>query len=225
MSISSSQEPVPLFPKLRSDITMRQKIKITVLRHNDNYFLGMGREKVLTFHEKVRPTREVTKLELDTWLNKNQRCLNKKLSWAIEMMEVEDDLSEFKSKLENNLFTSVAEGARLAAKLYSIHCLSYKANKSTVLTENGTRVVKKKTSELDAFKLALSKVLRSKVFDEVLNLMKMSTLAIKNEMQQENPSLMFAKRDMNNVKRDLIHNHDRLAILVICRLHRIINDI
>ena len=225
MSQSSSLEQGLLFPKLRCDMTVRQKIKASVLRRKNNYFLNMDKDSILTFHEKVRPTRVVSREELDKWLNKNQRCLNKKLAWASEMMDVEEDLAEFKTKLENNQFRSVAEGSRMAARLYSLHCNNYNPNKSVVLMHNGARIVKKKKSQLDEFNTSLMTNLKTKAFDEVLNLLKMSTQAIKNEINLDNPSLIFARKDLNEIERDLNTNQDRLAILVICKFHKIIKDI
>ena len=194
------------------------------MRHNNNYFLDMDRNSILSFHEKIRPTREVTKNGLDKWLNKNQRCLNKKLAWAVEIMDDEEDMNEFKTNLENNLFPSVAAAAKMAAKLYAVHSKSYKANKSVVLIENGTRVIKKKRSELDEFKSSLLNDLRLKTFDEILTLIKMSTNAIKIEINQEEPSLLFAKKDSNDVERDLTHNHNRVATLVISKFYKLIKD-
>ena len=52
----------------------------------------------------------------------------------------------------------------------------------------------------------------------------MSTNAIKIEINQEEPSLLFAKKDSNDVERDLTHNHNRVATLVISKFYKLIKD-
>ena len=68
-----------LFPKLRNDTSIKYKIKIMTIRHNNNYFIGRNIDEI-EYPDKVKPVRKVTNVNLNNWLNKNQWCKNKKLS-------------------------------------------------------------------------------------------------------------------------------------------------
>ena len=135
MSSSSSESSGSelLFPKLRNDLNIHNKIKITVQRHNHNYFINeeINESNFSFLHALVLPNRKVTKDELDKWLNKNQRSQNKKLSWAFNVIDEEElaeELAEFKDKLMTNSFRSVVQASRMATLLYAMHNNNY--NKS-----------------------------------------------------------------------------------------------
>ena len=66
------------FPhKLRNDTSIKYKIKIMTIRHNNNYFIGRKIDKI-EYLDKLKPVRKVTSVNINNWLNKNQRCKTKK---------------------------------------------------------------------------------------------------------------------------------------------------
>ena len=102
-----------LFPKLRNDTSIKNKIKIMTIRHNNNYFIGRNIDEI-EYPDKVKPVRKVTNVNLNNWLNKNQRSMNKKLSWVVNNLKEENSIEElatFKNLFDNNKFKSVAEAA------------------------------------------------------------------------------------------------------------------
>lgn len=133
-------EKQQIFPKLKLELSLEEKIKIITTRH-DNNFLNQELEDIKeNFPESVLPTEKVTQANLKEFLTRDSKSKINKLSWV--MKSKEPFSIEFKNKI-NNEFKSIKDAQLAAAKLYSIHCEKYQKNKATSYSVDG----KKKTSE------------------------------------------------------------------------------
>ena len=230
--VSSTQSSVsePLFPKLRNDLNIKEKIRVTVQRHTNNYFLDVELRSIQGpsfnyLHESTLPNRMVTKQELDKWLNRNQRSQNKKLAWAVNCIDEDDlgnELEDFKNNLRKNGFKSVAQASRVAASLHSVHNSNYNARKSTVATDaHGRRMVKKKKNEVEDFKSYVISKLKSNSFNKILALLRAPSKGVKALFSEETNSMNFEKEC---AKEELTTNNDRLAVILIEKIYNLINN-
>ena len=210
----------PLFPKLRNDISIKTKLLITAKRHKHNYFLNM--DEITddgSIHEKCVPNRFVTQEELEKWLNKNQRCLNKKICWAIEHMD-EDYLASFKSKLENFEFTSVSSAAKYVAEIYAKQCKNFQSTKSRIVDNDGSKIKKdKKIDELISYKSCLFASFKSELYGELIDILKLSAITSKTNVSGESASLMFARQCVPENGTELSTHHARIAVAIIEKIH------
>ena len=134
-----------LFEKLNSCYSIKEKIEISVVRYNFNYFLETNLEDLGNMPEIILPLQYVTRDLYNKHITKDQKAKTKKLSWVLKHKN-EEFCTEFKEKYENNLFKSVREAESCAANIYAKYCGFYQSSKATVQSINGIRTWLKKRS-------------------------------------------------------------------------------
>jgi hypothetical protein len=137
--------PDRLFTKLRSDLSIKEKIKIKVARYDNDYFLGIELDAIDdAIEENIRPLQKVTKELLAGFMNKNEKAKDRKLSWALRHLD-EDFARDFKDKFENDRFSNTLAAQNAASELFKQHSGLYSASQAVVSkAPNGGRVVKRK---------------------------------------------------------------------------------
>ena len=133
-----------LFEKLNSDFTIKEKIEISVIRYDWNYFLEMDLSQIY-LPEVVKPLQYVTKEMYNKCISKDQKAKSKKLSWVLKNQN-EEFCADFREKYKSNAFKSVREAELYAASIYSKYCELYQSAKATVQSINGVKThIKKRT--------------------------------------------------------------------------------
>jgi hypothetical protein len=133
-----------LFQKLNSSYTIKEKIEISVIRYDYNYFLETNLEAVF-LPKIILPLQFVTRELYNKYISKDQKAKSKKLSWVLKNQH-QDFCAEFRHKYENNNFKSVREAESFAANIYSKFCDFYQSSKATVHSVNGIKTWIKKRS-------------------------------------------------------------------------------
>lgn len=146
-----------LFIKFNKKYSIKQRIEFEVERHDNNYYVDFPYDEFDSIPEPIRPTRKVTKDLLKKYLDRSKYYDNVKLSWVLDNME-KDFCKSFKENFQNNKFTSVKKAARTAALLYSEHCPKYQAGKATVISLNGVRAHKKRSTNNKCYCSQLSEM-------------------------------------------------------------------
>lgn len=154
-----------LFEKLNSSFTIKEKIEISVIRYDYNYFLESSLEGCF-LPRIVLPLQYVTRELYNKHISKDQKAKTKKLSWVLKNKD-EEFCTEFRQKYANNEFKSVREAEHLAANIYSKYCDFYQSSKATVQSVNGVKIWTKKRIHIDEENEQLEKNSNeSLVFDE-----------------------------------------------------------
>jgi hypothetical protein len=136
-----------LFEKLNSSFTIKEKIEVSVIRYDYNYFLETNLEEIL-LPKIILPLQFVTRDLYNKYVSKDQKAKSKKLSWVLKNQH-QEFCAEFRHKYENNEFKSVREAESFAANIYSKFCDFYQSSKATVHSVNGIKTWIKKRNRLE----------------------------------------------------------------------------
>jgi hypothetical protein len=131
-----------LFPKVPQHLSLKEKVEIHSLRFEHGFFLNKDIDEIDIDVPYVKPNITVTSVRLKDFIDKDRRAKIKKLSWAFRSQE--EYCQDFKRKVEEDGFSSLAKAEEEAARLYREYSCDYNKQKATVSSLNGRKIYNKR---------------------------------------------------------------------------------
>lgn len=230
--VDKAMDKVILFPKIPINLSLKEKLKIIITRHENDYFKNREIEDLVeNFEEVVRPTVKVTENLLKLFLKRDTKAKLKKLIWVYKSNE--PFALEFKNKIERNSFNSVADAQDEAAKIYKDNCNEYQQSKETVSSLNWAKQVKRKQADdnnidqpVQNTQAEVNRFLKKDILDAFENKFKTILQAVSLSNNELKTKLLIANDSNDYVKNFKSYEeptkyNERLA----CHLASVIYDI
>ena len=116
-TIEQTEQVDTVFRKLGNNLSIKEKVELTVTLHTENYFLGKTFEELQAVDKRIQPLKMVTTKHIS--LIKSTKALNKKLSWVMSRDNRDKPFAQqFISDLANNKFTSVIKAQHRARYIF-----------------------------------------------------------------------------------------------------------
>jgi hypothetical protein len=227
--MSENIDSIKLFPRYPTGATMKERIDIWVIRHDNNFFLDKDPQEITIAHELddfIKPYYRVTKQLLNKHVTVDKRAKINKVSWVLKRDE--EFAREFKQKYESNEFKNQTQIENGAAVIYSNHCPDYKKDKATVIKVDGEVIRKKKRpAESEEPKSQFTKEMCLNAikenFDKLNSISKLSTIDLKQKINDTNDDNTF----VNSIPAitEPKYLNERILHQFIATIHHIIQNI